>query len=122
MTGPDTPAVLRQALGIQERRAGIRALVGLSGDLDFRGVADLGDAVDRQLEARAHELWVDLRRLHFIDSTGLGALISARRRADDAGAVLHLVVDGGPAGEVLELGRMDRVFLVAHELPRTLLA
>jgi anti-anti-sigma factor len=122
MTGPETPAAVRQSLDILERRAGIRALVGLSGDLDFRGVAELGDAVDRQLEARAHELWVDLRGLAHIDSQGLGALIHARRRTDEAGAVLRLVVDGGAAGEMLELGRMDRVFLTARELPRTLLA
>jgi anti-anti-sigma factor len=122
MSTPETPAVERQALEILERRAGIRALVGLSGDLDFRGVADLGDAVDRVLESRAHELWVDLRGLAHIDSEGLGALIHARKRTDEAGAVLRLVVNGGAAGEVLELGRMDRVFLLAHELPRTLLA
>ena len=105
---------------IEERRAGIRALVGMAGDLDFTAAPRLGDAIDRLLEARAYELWLDLRGLHFIDSTGLGALIGARRRADAAGARLRLVVDDGPVREVLELGRMDRVFHIASEPPRTL--
>jgi anti-sigma B factor antagonist len=105
---------------IQERRAGIRALVGMSGDLDFAAAPQLGDAIDRLLEARAHELWVDLRELDFIDSTGLAALIGARRRADAAGAKLRLVVDPGPVRDVLVLGRMDRVFQLATEPPRTL--
>jgi anti-sigma B factor antagonist len=103
---------------IEERRAGIRALVGMSGDLDFTAAPQLGDAIDRLLEARAHELWVDLRDLQFIDSTGLAALIGARRRADAAGAKLRLVVDRGPVRDVLELGSMDRVFQLATEPPR----
>ena len=105
---------------IEERRAGIRGLVGMAGDLDFTAAPRLGDAIDRLLEARAHELWVDLRGLDFIDSTGLAALIGARRRADAAGAKLRLVVDDGPVREVLELGRMDRGFHIASEPPRTL--
>ena len=105
---------------IEERRAGIRALVGMSGHLDFSAAPRLGDAIDRLLEARAHELWVDLRELVFIDSTGLAALIGARRRADAAGAKLRLVVERGPVRDVLELGRMDRVFQLATEPPRIL--
>ena len=92
----------------------------MSGDLDFNAAPRLGDAIDRLLEARAHELWVDLRDLVFIDSTGLAALIGARRRADAAGAKLRLVVDRGPVRDVLELGRMDRVFQLASEPPRIL--
>jgi anti-sigma B factor antagonist len=117
------PAGIQEAaapFSIEERRAGIRGLVGMSGDLDFTAAPRLGDAIDRLLEARAHELWVDLRRLDFIDSTGLAALIGARRRADAAGAKLRLVVEAGPVREVLELGRMDRVFHIASEPPRTL--
>jgi anti-anti-sigma factor len=110
----------RAGFEIEERRAGIRALVGMSGDLDFTAAPRLGDAIDRLLEARAHELWVDLRKLAFIDSTGLAALIGARRRADAAGAKLRLVVERGPVRDVLELGRMDRVFQLATEPPRIL--
>jgi anti-sigma B factor antagonist len=115
--GIDEP---RAGFEIEERRAGIRALVGMSGDLDFAAAPRLGDAIDRMLEARAHELWVDLRKLVFIDSTGLAALIGARRRADAAGAKLRLVVERGPVRDVLELGRMDRVFQLATEPPRIL--
>lgn len=105
---------------IEERREGIRALVDMSGDLDFAAAPRFGDAIDRLLEARAHELWVDLRRLASIDSTGLAALIGARKRADSAGAKLRLVVDRGPIRDVLQLGRMDRVFQLATEPPRIL--
>jgi anti-sigma B factor antagonist len=105
---------------IEERRAGIRALVGMTGDLDFTAAPQLGDAIDRLLEARSHELWIDLRGLESIDSTGLAALIGARKRADAAGAKLRLVVERGPVRDVLELGRMDRVFHLATEPPRIL--
>jgi anti-sigma B factor antagonist len=108
------------AFEIEERRAGIRALVGMTGDLDFAAAPQLGDAIDRLLEARAHELWIDLRGLESIDSTGLAALIGARKRAVFAGAKFRLVVEGGPVRDVLELGRMDRVFQLATEPPRIL--
>ena len=117
------PAEIQEAeaeFAIEERREGIRALVGMSGNLDFTAAPQLGDAIDRLLEARAHELWVDLRDLESIDSTGLAALTSARRRADAEGAKLRLVVERGPVRDVLELGRMDRVFQLATEPPRIL--
>jgi anti-sigma B factor antagonist len=117
------PAGIQEAeaeFAIEERREGIRALVGMSGNLDFTAAPQLGDAIDRLLEARAHELWVDLRDLESIDSTGLAALTSARRRADAEGAKLRLVVERGPVRDVLELGRMDRVFQLAKEPPRIL--
>ena len=104
------PAEIQEAeaeFAIEERREGIRVLVGMSGNLDFTAAPQLGDAIDRLLEARAHELWVDLRDLESIDSTGLAALTSARRRADAEGAKLRLVVERGPVRDVLELGRMD---------------
>jgi anti-anti-sigma factor len=120
---PQQPAGIRVAeagFEIEERRAGIRALVGMTGDLDFTAAPQLGDAIDRLLEARSHELWIDLRGLESIDSTGLAALIGARKRADSAGAKLRLVVERGPVRDVLELGRMDRVFQLATEPPRIL--
>ena len=117
------PAEIQEAeaeFAIEERREGIRALVGMSGNLDFTAAPQLGDAIDRLLEARAHELWVDLRDLDFDRLDRPRRPDVARRRADAEGAKLRLVVERGPVRDVLELGRMDRVFQLATEPPRIL--
>jgi anti-sigma B factor antagonist len=65
-------------------------VVSLAGEIDLTSVQRL----ERQLAAAqagdAHNVVVDLTGVQFIDSTGLRALLSAKRRANDAGRELLL--------------------------------
>ena len=58
----------------------------------------------------------DLGQCTFIDSSGISALLLARRACTDAGRTLHLRAVGAPIVDVLEvtgvsalLGRADRI-------------
>jgi anti-sigma B factor antagonist len=53
---------------------------------------------------------VDLSRLAFLDSSGLGALLTFAHRADDLGTRLVLRAPTPAVGRVLELTATDRLF------------
>ncbi len=53
---------------------------------------------------------LDLARLDWIDSAGLGMLILAKEAASRAGSEFKLRGPGGHVKQLLELGRFDRLF------------
>ncbi len=57
---------------------------------------------------------VDLTHLEFLDSTGLGALIGAHRRAAEGGGSLRLIVNDGPILRLLTITGLVRVLSVYH--------
>jgi anti-sigma B factor antagonist len=68
---------------------GVPALA-LVGELDLASMHLLEGELEQLLEG-ARSLVLDLRRLQFIDSTGLHALLRADRRLADAGGQLTIV-------------------------------
>jgi anti-anti-sigma factor len=63
-------------------------VVTVSGEIDFSNVADLEQAFD---EAAGGAVRVELQELEFIDSMGLGAILQASLRAEDAGRRFTIV-------------------------------
>lgn len=58
------------------------ATVSVSGDLDMVTVARLRESVDEATRARPDKLVLDLSAVTFLDSAGLGALVTAHHRRD----------------------------------------
>ena len=67
------------------------ALVVLSGEHDLSSAGDLGKALAESLEASSH-LIVNLSAAEFIDSSTIGALVSAKHSADAVGKKFTLVL------------------------------
>ena len=82
-------------------------LVTVSGelDLDTRGALTAALAVAPRLATTV----VDLRRLTFIDSSGVSGLMAAARRAQEAGVRLVCVPGPTPIKRVFELTGVDTV-------------
>jgi anti-anti-sigma factor len=74
-------------------------VVALRGELDVADAASVAAAVNA-VAVRARELIVDLAGLEFIDSSGLTALLLARKQARKAGGDLLLA---GPQDQVLRV-------------------
>ena len=53
---------------------------------------------------------IDLDEVTFMDSTGIGTLVAARRWATSRDSVIVLACGGGPALRLLELVSLDKVF------------
>ena len=81
--------------------------VAFSGDLDLSSAKRAEEAIEQAERSRPPVLVVDLRRLTFMDSTGLRVMVSADKRAQREGR--RLVIVRGPAAvqRVFEITRLD---------------
>jgi anti-anti-sigma factor len=115
MSGPPLP----EAFSVRtEQRAGATVVVP-HGELDLATAPALESALDKAL-GRAARVVLDLRELDFIDSSGLRTLLSARKRAGDAGSEFSLVAGDRALERTLEIAGVREIFswTPAEELPR----
>ena len=66
-----------------------RTLLRVAGEVDVSCASELRDAIDAQLAGGLDgELVIDLAEVPYIDSTGIGVLVGAAHRAQEAGGTL----------------------------------
>ena len=95
------------ALDITVRRELGVVIVAVCGDIDISTVARLRERLSGLADG-GQTLIVDLNRVTFTDSSGLGALIGAARRANAHGGSLHAACARPPTRELLWLTGVDR--------------
>lgn len=99
-------------VAVQTRLSGGHVVVALAGELDLA----TADAVTEAFaEAATREgsggcLCGDLSAVTFLDSTGLTALVTARRACEERGIEMVLVGAAGSVRRVLALSRVDSLF------------
>ena len=103
--------------GIQERGGAV--VVELAGELDLYNAHTVREALLGEAEKRPERLVVDLSRVTFIDSTGLGVLIEARTRLPNSGGFM-LAAPGLETRRALEISGLDRHFTVHESLDAAL--
>jgi anti-anti-sigma factor len=103
-----------------EVRAEDRATIVVPrGELDLASAPELQAQLERAWQSGATQLIVDLRHVQFIDSTGLQAIVSAHRHAQEQGLVFGVVDGGEQVHKLLSLtGMFDTATIAAspHEL------
>ena len=88
------------------------ARLRIAGEVDVRTVADLRQALVAAIGAGTGDLVLDCADLHLIDATGLGALLSAHRRAQRAGRRLVLDHVQPDLARLLHVSRLSRLLAV----------
>jgi anti-sigma B factor antagonist len=95
---------------IVEERAPGRFVMSLDGDLDLATAPALADAVAGLLAgARVEQLLVDLAEVRFLDSSGVRALLQARRAATEHGAGFAVGRPGEVVARVLRMAAVDQL-------------
>jgi anti-sigma B factor antagonist len=87
-------------------------IFALHGSLDIATSPALRAALMEAAEHTGHVLVVDLSQLDFLDSTGLGALIGAHKRASEANGSVRLVAQEGQILRLLRITGLLDVFRV----------
>jgi anti-sigma B factor antagonist len=85
------------------------AVARLEGRLDLLSAPDLKKLLTQTVADGHPRLVVDLAGVAFIDSSGLGALISGLKAARQAGGDLRIAAAGDQPRTVLQLTTLDRV-------------
>ena len=96
---------------ISERRAGHVAILELSGRLTVNDQPGLlKEAVTKAVQDGARHVLLDLSRVHYIDSTRLGEIISAHVTMARRGGHLRLVGTPERIMELLAIAGLEGVF------------
>ncbi|MEX0834193.1 MAG: STAS domain-containing protein [Actinomycetota bacterium] len=85
-------------------------VIRVEGDLDLHTAPRLRDHIHRLAEADVKKLIVDLIAVDFMDSSGLGALVSGLKRLREREGTMSLVCTSGSVLKVLAITGLDRAF------------
>lgn len=96
------------------------ALIVLDGELDLATRHSLDDAVDAALAQGCVQLLLDVGLLRFCDSTGLGALLRASRRATEAGGVCVVAGARNPVHKLFQITSLAAAMPVEPEVQTAL--
>jgi anti-sigma B factor antagonist len=88
-------------------------VIALSGELDLASSPALEEAFERVFASDADTLVVDLRKLDFMDSTGLSVIVKAHQTVEDRDLKLYVVNGPAQVQRLLSLtGVAERVSLI----------
>ena len=108
------------SVDIKSEHNGAAIIYRLRGSLDLATAPSLRAALLEAANEGKHDIIVDLTELEFLDSTGLGALIGAHRRALENAGRVRLIVREGPIQRLLNITGLMRIFAVYGTLDAAL--
>lgn len=91
------------------------SVVEVAGEVDAHTAPTVRDAVEAAIVPGARVI-VDLSGVSFLDSTGLGVLVTALKHVREADGTLDLVVTSPRVLKVFELTGLDVVIPIHEEL------
>jgi anti-sigma B factor antagonist len=97
------------------------AVVQVEGQLVVGNRQELKDLVQAALDKGERRMLIDFSRTGYIDSSGLGALVSISRKIREAGGELRLSGLNEDLRSLFELTKLDTLFAIA-ETPQQALA
>lgn len=94
-------------------------ILSLAGDLDYAECAQLRMHIDRILRASPPGVVADLTGLDYMDSSGLGLLLSLSREYGAQGGRLVLVANKS-VRDILAMTRLTGIFTIAEDVPQAI--
>jgi anti-anti-sigma factor len=95
---------------------GTSALVSIRGDLDIQVVDQVTETLAEIESGEPELLVIDLSRLTFMDSTGMGAVAAAHARALETGRRFAIVRPPGGVRQAFDRTRLDEVIEITDDL------
>jgi len=89
-------------------QSGVR-VVHLHGPIDVSKAMELRDLLGAQIDSASARVLLDLSDVTLIDSSGIGILVTAHRRADGQGARFALAGAAGTVARVFEMTRTNKL-------------
>jgi anti-sigma B factor antagonist len=97
-------------LVISIENEGSSCMMALDGEVDVYTSSRLRQALNEAIDKGCGNVVVDLQELGFIDSSGLGVLVSALRRLKENGGTLRLVCTKESILKIFRITGLDKVF------------
>jgi anti-sigma B factor antagonist len=97
-------------LDIRSEQQGSTCTVALDGEVDVYTAPKLKDELVSLIQGGCSYLIVDMERVGFIDSSGLGVLVSALRRAREKDGAVRIVCTQESVLKIFRITGLDKVF------------
>ena len=97
-------------LVISTENAGASCTIALDGEVDVYTSPRLRQTLTEVIDAGCVNVVVDLQNLGFIDSSGLGVLVSGLRKVKENGGTLRLVCTKDSILKIFRITGLDKVF------------
>ena len=97
-------------LSLSTRTVAGRKVLEVGGEIDVYTAPQLRERLVSMVESGDRRVVVDLARVEFLDSTGLGVLVGALKRLRGIGGVLTLVCPQERLLKIFRITGLDRVF------------
>ena len=98
----------RPGLQIEARHDGDVFVIALAGELDLTSRPDFDQALAEAERSDADRILIDLDQLQFIDSTGLQAILAAKRRSAMRPDRLRVTRGTGFVADMFRLTALDK--------------
>jgi anti-sigma B factor antagonist len=93
------------------RQMGNVAIVDLSGKITIgEGDVVLKDKVHELLDAGKSQILLNLEKITYMDSAGIGELVACYKRAREKGGTVRLLKPSGKVYDLLQLTKLEEVF------------
>ena len=98
------------------RQVGQVAIVDIEGKITIgEGDMVLRDRVVDLLDKGSHAIVLNLEKVTYMDSPGIGELVACYKRAAEAGAKLKLLNPSGRVSDLLSLTKLQQVFDIYND-------
>jgi anti-anti-sigma factor len=87
-------------------------VIGAEGEIDLGTVDELRKAALEVIRTKPEAIIFDLRKVTFIDSSGLGILVAARRQLGAHSGEVRVVTDQPAVLQSLQITGLSRIFAV----------
>ncbi|BBH65718.1 anti-sigma-B factor antagonist [Actinoplanes sp. OR16] len=97
-------------LSLADRTVAGHTVLEVGGEVDVYTAPRLRERLIELVDAGARDVVVDLERVEFLDSTGLGVLVGALKRLRTAHGTFGLVCAKEPLLKIFRITALDQVF------------
>jgi anti-sigma B factor antagonist len=104
--------VVAQTAVVSSRQLNGWWVVSVAGEIDVHSGPSLREHLLRALASGERNLVVDLSGVSFLDSSGLGVLVTAHKRARAAGGALRLASCRPAVATIFQITALDRAFSI----------
>jgi anti-sigma B factor antagonist len=101
---------------LETETEGSSALIRIRGDFDLQVVDQVTETLAQVESAEPELLVIDLSRLTFMDSSGMGAVAAAHVRALEAGRRFAIVRPPAGVRQAFDRTRLDEVIKISDDL------
>ncbi|HEX6968842.1 MAG TPA: STAS domain-containing protein [Micromonosporaceae bacterium] len=99
-------------LSLATRTLGDHTVLEVGGEVDIESAPRLRENLVGVIAAGSRKVIVDLARVEFLDSSGLGVLVGGLRRLRAVDGTLVIVCDREPLLKIFRITALDRVFSI----------